>query len=104
MRGVGTFVLAALCAFSFVVVCLGTCFAGDMGAGHSCCAGDEGVGVAARDCCLVVPGRGVAPQVVEAPAPAAIQVPPLAVLGTLVWPPLSAPLASAASPPLVLRI
>lgn len=104
MRVVGTFGLAAMYALSFVVVCLGTCFAADMAPGHSCCAGEEGFRTAATDCCSVVPGRGEAPQAVQAPAATAVLAGPPAVFAPPVRQPLSALLASTASPPLVLRI
>jgi len=104
MRVVGTFVLAALYALSFVVVCLGTCFAADMAPDHSCCTGDEGFRAAARDCCSVVPGRGEAPPAVQGLAPATVQTTFVTAIGSPVGLSLCAPLAPAPSPPLVLRI
>ena len=104
MRGRATSVLAVLYALSFVVVCLGTCFAADTAKEHDCCKSQEGFRVAARDCCTVIPGRSETPPAVAAPAPVAVLVLPVAVPVAAADPRLNAPPASAASPPLVLRI
>jgi hypothetical protein len=104
MRSGGTAALTVLYALSFVVVCLGTCFAADAAAEHACCAGEDGFRVAARDCCSVVPGRSETPQAMAAPAPVAVVALPWAVLATPLDQSLTPPLVKAASPPVVLRI
>ena len=104
MRRRATSVLAVMYALSFVVVCLGTCFAGDTAKEHDCCKGEEGFRVVARDCCSVVPGRSETPPAVAAPALVVVLASPAVVPFAAADQRLTAPPAAAASPPLVLRI
>ena len=103
MRRTSILLVAAGYALSFLVVCLGTCFA-DAPAEHACCAEKDGFRAAAIDCCFVAPGTSQdGPQVIGMAA-SAVSLPHQAVM----FDPLAAPHAErptpAPSPPLVLRI
>lgn len=70
MRRTSILLLAAGYALSFLVVCLGTCFAG-AAAEHACCAEKEGFRAAAVDCCSVTPSTSQAgPQLIGVTTPA----------------------------------
>ena len=103
MRRRTVFLVAAGYALSFLVVCLGTCFAAAPVAEHACCQGKDGFRAVARDCCLVTPGASTdGPSIAHASpyralvADRLVSDPPIAA-----WAP---PATLAASPPLVLRI
>ena len=104
MRGRRTILaVAAAYALSFLVVCLGTCFAAQPVAEHACCAGQDGFRAMAHDCCLVTPGTATDGPVVAhaAPSTPAVTDRPEAHPLMVVW---ARGTALAASPPLVLRI
>lgn len=104
MRRLRLLSIAAGYALSFVVVCLGACFADGPGAGHACCEETACWRAPSVDCCSVVPG------VSQVPAPL-VQAPPavLSPRAPLDAAPARLPArgllaASTPSPPLILRI
>jgi hypothetical protein len=104
MRRAGILLVAAGYGLSFLVVCLGACFAtAPDGDEHACCA-DEGFRATARDCCSVTPGASPESPVVAKWAPRALVAPVAEVIAQPVPLPRGASARAAASPPLVLRI
>jgi hypothetical protein len=103
MRHTGILLVAAGYALSFLVVCLGTCFAAAPVAEHACCDGKDGFRAAAVDCCFVTPGASPdGPILADAGLPAVSPLQADVVIGSPTNPhPAS---AVAASPPLILRI
>jgi hypothetical protein len=103
MRRAAVLAIAAGYALSFVVVCLGTCFAA-VPSEHACCEGKDGFRETARDCCSVTPSASPSAAVSAGAPPVAIAVPHQTVH---LHPPSAAHVPAAvvaASPPLVLRI
>jgi hypothetical protein len=103
MRRTSILLIAAGYGLSFLVVCLGTCFAGAAVAEHACCEGEDGFRAAAVDCCSVMPGAspdgpvaGMATLAVSLSYANFVSGPPVS--------PLVEPVTLAPSPPLVLRI
>jgi hypothetical protein len=96
-------IVAAGYALSFLVVCLGTCFAGAT-AEHACCAEKDGFRAAAVDCCFVTPGASQDGPQLTGMTTSAVSLPHQA----LMFGPHPAPkpdqAALAPSPPLILRI
>lgn len=98
-------ILAAALGYglSFVAVCLAACLMGPTVSDHGCCPTDDGIRAADRDCCSVTPGVShQAAQVSDAVPTVAAErsfAPTLRLPVTVV-----APVATSASPPLVLRV
>lgn len=103
MSRVSVVAVAAGYALSFVVVCLGTCFAA-VPTEHACCEGKDGFRETARDCCSVTPSASPSAAASAGAPPATIPVPHQTVHFDPPATPHVAAAAVAASPPLVLRI
>ena len=89
---------------SFLVVCLGTCFAAAPAAEHACCNEEDGFRAAAFDCCSVTPGATPDRSGIDGMVRVATSLtPPLVTFGPRLAPRPDRP-TLAASPPLVLRI
>jgi hypothetical protein len=104
MRRTASSVAIVACALSFLVVCLGACFAPAEAAEHGCCQGEEGWQAPDTDCCSVVPAVSAnSAAVASAPAPIVVAALPAFLAPA---PLLTAPgvVTTAPSPPLVLRI
>src|SRR5262245_53848880 len=93
---------AMVYGFSFVAVCLAACFMPAV-AEHGCCAPEEGISAAPRDCCAVTPAVIHGAAAVGTIGVASYPVAPLAVDTPLPAPRASQPSLSP-SPPLVLRV
>ena len=104
MRRMSVLLVAASYGLSFLVVCLGTCFAGAPLAEHACCEGDDGFRAAAVDCCAVTPGTSPDGPVMAEAVASAVAVSHDSTMSR--QPPLPQPgrLSPTPSPPLVLRI
>jgi hypothetical protein len=103
MRRTSILLVAAGYALSFLVVCLGTCFA-SAPAEHACCAEKDGFRAAAIDCCFVTPGRSQDGPQLTGLTTTAVSLPHQVLMfgsqpAPNVEPPILAP-----SPPLILRI
>lgn len=103
MRRISILAVATGYALSFLVVCLGTCFAGAPPAEHACCNEEDGFRAAAFDCCFVTPGASPDSLAVNGMTAASSLKLPAVTSGRQSSPALHQPLV-AASPPLVLRI
>lgn len=103
MRRTSILIVAAGYALSFLVVCLGTCFA-NAPAEHACCAEKDGFRAAAIDCCSVTPGASQDGPQLTGLMTSAVSLPHQAVM----FDPHPAPNPEqptlAPSPPLILRI
>jgi hypothetical protein len=95
-------VMAIVYGLSLVAVCLAACFMPAVGE-HGCCAPEEGIGTAQRDCCAVTPGVAHAAPALGPTAVGSSAVAPVAVLASVPSRPASCP-ALSPSPPLVLRV
>jgi hypothetical protein len=106
MRRLTAAVAIFACAFSFVVVCLGGCFAPAPAGEHACCQGKEGWQAAGSDsdCCSVVPAISNGGGAVLASAAPIMAVPGPAFTATMPLWTSSPAVAAAPSPPLILRI
>jgi len=96
--------VAAAYGLSFLVVCLGTCFAAAPVAEHACCDGEDGFRAAAVDCCSVTPGASPDGAPLAGMAPFAVSPAPVRVISGRPPSPHAGPVSLAPSPPLVLRI
>jgi len=103
MRRTGIVLVAVGYGLAFVAVCLSACLMGAAVTDHGCCAGDDGIRAADRDCCSVTPGVSHGGTQVAAPLSSAAVLSGFAVA---VLPPVApaAPVTIATSPPLILRV
>jgi hypothetical protein len=103
MRRISVLLVAAGYGLSFLVVCLGTCFAAAPTAEHACCDGEDGFRAAAFDCCFVTPGASTDGPAVAGMGTVAVSLSHEAATSYRQVSPPERP-TLAASPPLVLRI
>ena len=104
MRRRAALAVAVGYALSFLVVCLGTCFAAAPVGEHACCEGQDGFKAAARDCCGVTPGASAETSFVVSSLPVAV-LPSQPAVGAHSAESHHGPsISTAASPPIVLRI
>lgn len=104
MRRASAFGLALGYSLSWVLVCLSACMALSASAEHACCARQEGISAAKRDCCSTAPT--VTPQVslvADVPQATAAAVAPDLMAPRTFLAPVTA-VRAAASPPPVLRV
>jgi len=104
MRRFSILLVAAGYGLSFLVVCLGTCFAAAPAGDHACCTEQDGFRAAAFDCCSVMPGACPDGPAVAGMTTVAVSLPHEAAMSGAQLSPRSGPPALAASPPLLLRI
>lgn len=104
MRRTSILLVAAGYALSFLVVCLGTCFATAPAAAHACCEGQDGFRAAARDCCHVTPGASAGSQATAGAAEPASATFHERFRTHQPLPAHHSPASLSPSPPLVLRI
>jgi hypothetical protein len=104
MRRISVLLVAAGYGLSFLVVCLGTCFAAAPVAEHACCDGEDGFRAAAFDCCFVTPGACTDGPAVAGMGAVAVSLSYEAATSYGQISPHPQRPTLAASPPLVLRI
>lgn len=104
MRRTSILLVAAGYGLSFLVVCLGTCFAAAPLAEHACCEGEDGFRAAAVDCCFVTPGASPEGPLMAGAATFALAPSRDSVVSGAPLSPHPEPVTLAPSPPLVLRI
>jgi len=104
MRRSSILLVAAGYGLSFLVVCLGTCYAATPAAEHACCAGEDGFRAADVDCCSVIPAASSDGPLLAGAATVAVALPHDALVSGPSASPLPAYGTVAPSPPLVLRI
>ena len=104
MKRAGILIVAVGYGLSFVAVCLAACLMGPMVADHACCAGEDGIRGADRDCCSVTPGVTHAGANVTPALPAALAAPAPASAAPHIQAAAAFRIELASSPPLVLRV
>jgi hypothetical protein len=104
MRRASAFGLALGYSLSWIMVCLSACMAQAAPSEHACCAQEEGMSAAKRDCCSTAPTvTSHAPVVSDVPPAAAAEVARQRIAPHTALAPVRA-VRAAASPPLVLRV